>query len=122
MKHSCHFDPSNRKPRLVDAIPDQSWDKNTQNTNAFDLDDYFSDPDGDLLTYVYTSPAYISVTVGENNKVSFDPETGWTGTESIVFTASDGRGGTAKSNTISLSVIGGSSVLGQPGKPVHIDN
>ena len=38
-------------PVLISNIPNQSWPENSSKSDAFDLDDYFSSPDGLSLTY-----------------------------------------------------------------------
>ena len=93
---------NNVPPALINTIPDQTWAKNTNLTNAFDLDDYFFD--NETLTYSSTSPQNISIIINETtNKVSFYPDYGFEGTRDVVFTAFDASTDT-DSNTVTLNV------------------
>ncbi|MDP7610644.1 MAG: Ig-like domain-containing protein [Candidatus Woesearchaeota archaeon] len=91
---------------ILTTIPNQSWLKNTNNTGAFDLDDYFSDVETASLTYnVYkiNNTGNVTISIASNNTVSFYPAVNWAGTEVAYFTASDGILNTS-SNNITLSV------------------
>ncbi|MCK4589631.1 MAG: FG-GAP repeat protein [Nanoarchaeota archaeon] len=88
----------NNPPTLLSNIPDQSWLRNTNKTNAFDLDDYFVDPNGDSLTYTYTQPDNITIVVDGNNVVSFIPDINFSGTRYIIFYANDSTNVTASNN------------------------
>jgi len=74
-----------------------------------DLDDHFSDEDGDTLTYFINGSAStnesITISIDANNVPTFTPTTGFSGTEYVTFTASDGNGGTVNSNNITLTVL-----------------
>ncbi len=84
-----------------DTIPDLNWTKNTVKT--IDLDDYFHDVEGSSLTYnVSTSPDNITVSFSGSD-VTLSPDTDWTGTSTIVFSANDSED-TTDSNSVSLSV------------------
>jgi hypothetical protein len=86
-------------------IPDQEWLINTNNTNAFDLDDYFYDLDLDNLTYVIntTNSPNITIILGPDNRISFYPLYNWSGVQNITIISSDSNGSTI-SNTILLTV------------------
>ena len=96
--------PGNSAPVFSGTIANQSWDENTAKTSAFDLDNYFSDVDGDTLTYSSSGSSNINVQIGAGNVVSFSQPNEWFGIENIYFTASDGKGGSASSNHIRLKV------------------
>lgn len=103
----------NNAPTYNGGLTSQSWNMNAQKNNVFDLDDFFSDQDGNVLTYTVSGNANINVNINANNQVSFSEPSNWFGTEKIKFTASDG-GLTADSSYINLTVIktdtqGGSS-------------
>ena len=83
------------------GIPPQKWAINT--IHNLDLSKYFSDPDGDILTYSSTKPKDIAVEINENI-VTLSPEYNWVGVNNITFTASDSKGGIVKSNTVYLVV------------------
>lgn len=61
-----------------------------KNSFCFDLDDYFPDPNMDPLTYIITGNSSITVKINSStNIVSFSQPTRWTGTEYIIFNATD---------------------------------
>ena len=82
----------NRAPAVTNAIPDQLMTEG--DTVAIDLASYFSDPDGDVLTYTATSsnPGVLSASVSgsELTLVAVAP-----GEASVTVTASDPDGLTA---------------------------
>jgi hypothetical protein len=86
-------------------IPNISWDKNTVKSNALLLDQYFYDPDNDLLTYGTTGNLNIQVNIDPiTHLVSFLQPNNWFGIEKVTFIASDGKSST-NSNEITLKVI-----------------
>jgi PGF-pre-PGF domain-containing protein len=89
----------NKTPTI--GIPAQIWKQDTQHT--LDLDQFFKDPDGDALAYSSTPTSNMEIMFAGGNAV-FTPHYGWYGTESVVFTADDGKGGTVKSNPVELVV------------------
>ncbi len=95
---------TNTPPILQENIPDQSWPKGFNNTNAFDLDDYFIDPNGDTINYNYSSVEDINVFIDSvTNIVSFYNEIDFMGIRYITFYAQDNQGNSS-SNPIKLSV------------------
>lgn len=106
--------PVNDEPYLKTIIPDQNWSKDA--TKKIDLDDYFSDPDGDTLTYNYTfisSGTNMNVTIASDGETTFTPASGWTGTETLNFTAYDAVNLSVVSNEVTLTVYV-SSTANQP--------
>ena len=94
----------NSAPNLIANIADQSWQQDTNKTDAFDLDDYFSDADNDALSYASFGIVNITVTINSTTHVaSFSQPAGWTGTEYITFIANDSEA-VAYSNNITLTV------------------
>jgi len=86
------------------SMSSYAWAENTSKSDAFDLDDYFSDSNNDSLTYTYTGNSSISVTINSTtNVVSFSQPENFTGIEYLVFTADDGTC-TTDSNNITLVV------------------
>jgi hypothetical protein len=78
--------------------------QNSSNDNAFDLDNYFTDPGNNTLTYNYSGPVNINVTINPTtNVVSFSQSSNWTGIEYVVFNASNGNC-SSDSNNITLVV------------------
>ena len=93
-------EPTNNAPILTNNIPDQTW--NEDNTHTLNLSNYFNDPDNDSLTYTYTVPTNIGVSVN-NNIMTFDPDTNWNGQETMTIVADDGQA-TVASNQFNLIV------------------
>lgn len=93
-------------PRMANTyIPNMSWDKNTVKSNALMLDQYFSDPDNDLLTYSTSGNLNIQVSIDPvTHLASFSQPNNWFGIERIMFTASDGKSSTS-SNQVTLTVV-----------------
>lgn len=102
------------------GIPNQRLASGGTLHSAFDLDDYFADADGDVLTYSSSGGVKVTVVIGSDNAVSFASSPGWSGAETITFTAADGKGGTATSNGVTVTVEA-AQLPGAPGKPIHRD-
>ncbi|MBW2981884.1 hypothetical protein KY343_03320 [Candidatus Woesearchaeota archaeon] len=101
---SCTPSTVNNPPSLVQNIPNQTWNMNINNTDAFGLDNYFIDIDADSLTYTYTPIANITVVINSStNQVSFIPDFNWYGTRNITFYANDSIN-TTPSNLVILNV------------------
>lgn len=88
-------------PPAATGIPPQVWNEDTALT--LNLGTYFADPDGDSLSYAYTPVTHIVVTITDNT-ATLTPEKDWHGTSSIIFTATDGKGGKVSSNNVALTV------------------
>jgi hypothetical protein len=95
------LDISNGPPLFLGIIPNFTVDGSL--LNAFDLDDYFEDFQGDNLSYNFTSVPNINVVINENNEVSFFVIGGFVGVESVSFFASDGEY-SAQSNLVYFGV------------------
>ena len=94
--------PVNDAPRFIGSIDDINFDEDTELTNYINLNDYFYDIDGDGLTFDVIGNTFIDVIIN-NGLVSFIPTPDWFGTESIIFSASDGNG-SVNSNEINITV------------------
>lgn len=93
---------SNVPPALLQYIPNQSWPAGQNLTNAFDLDDYFYDANGDFLEYSHSIIENITIVL-ISGAVSFFPDSGFIGTRNITFYASDSSTNTS-SNLVFLFV------------------
>ena len=78
------------------------WRLNTP--YKIDLDQYFDDPDMDVLSFTASQPHHIQVDIDES-MATLKPEHNWAGEEQIVFTANDEKGGTADSPIMTLKVL-----------------
>ena len=75
--------------------------------NSIDLDDYVYDvetPDNEI-TWSYTVPNQVTVSVAADRRVTFTAPAGWIGTETITFTADDNDGSTASDNVVVSSGV-----------------
>jgi hypothetical protein len=80
----------NSPPYLLMSIPDQAWPENSDLLNAFDLDDYFTDPNGDTINYTYAPIGNITIFINPiTNEVSFYPLESFIGEETTTFYARD---------------------------------
>lgn len=68
-----------------------------------DLTNYFEDPDGDKLTFRATPSNSLTIDIS-GNKAKLIPDYNFVGQTSVVFHASDGRGGEVSSNEIKVRV------------------
>ncbi|MFA4889424.1 MAG: toxin TcdB middle/N-terminal domain-containing protein, partial [Candidatus Omnitrophota bacterium] len=101
-------------PVLQQKIPYQKWQMNSAKENAFDLDEYFSSPDGYDLTYTVSNSANIRVNIApDSHLVSFSQDTGWHGAEKITFSAQDSEYNITQSNEVAL-IVEGASGSNQP--------
>ncbi|MFH1578528.1 MAG: DUF1349 domain-containing protein, partial [Thermoplasmatota archaeon] len=83
-------------PRTFGPLPDQVMYQGDVKRGAFDLDDYFSDPDGSNLYYT-NGNTHVGVTIQLNHTVDFYAPNNWAGQEYIVFTAKDDKGARVES-------------------------
>ncbi|MEK6937190.1 MAG: hypothetical protein AABW58_03915 [Nanoarchaeota archaeon] len=93
----------NNPPTYKGGILSQTWNMNTERRNAFDLDDFFTDLEGNRLSYSVNGNDNVIVTIDTSNVVSFSQPSNWFGTERVYFTANDGKG-SVNSNVINLTV------------------
>lgn len=94
--------PNNGAPYLVQPIPDRTWNANNLML-AYDLDDYFADPDLDPLVYSSNGTTNIGVSIA-SGQVLFTPANNWCGVEYVTFTATDPTNLSATSNVVTLTV------------------
>ncbi|MDP3918577.1 MAG: PKD domain-containing protein [Nanoarchaeota archaeon] len=78
------------------TIANQSWAEDTNKSNAFDLDTYFTG----ATSYTVSGNSSIKVLIATDKQISFSPTANYTGSETIRFTSNTG----ATSNYILLNV------------------
>jgi len=83
-------------PRNRGSLPNLVMNQGESRIGYFDLDDYFTDPDGDVLIYAYGN-THVSVMIQANHTVDFYAPRTWYGEEYIVFRAVDSFGARAES-------------------------
>lgn len=94
---------SDTPPSLVKPLPPINLDEGQINYFAFDLDDYFSDPDGDILYY---SQGFENVEVTINattHEVYVSSPGEWSGQTTAVFIAKDPTGA-LRTDTVVITV------------------
>ncbi len=96
---------TNDAPIFNGTIGNRTWTQGTTLGSFVDLDDFFSDPDGDNLTYYYTALNYIRVDINQYNEVTLTPTSDYVGTQYLTFLAQDPWGLNASSNAIRLTVV-----------------
>ncbi|MFH1440653.1 MAG: hypothetical protein ABIH18_01220, partial [Candidatus Omnitrophota bacterium] len=115
-------------PVLKENIPYQTWAIDSSKENAFDLDDYFTCPDGTVgvspddyaIKFSALGNSKINITIDpDTHEVSFSSMQGWSGVEKVYFIATDTEGNSIQSNEVVLQV---SAAVGElTNKPIIID-
>ncbi|MBI2668091.1 hypothetical protein HYX17_04985 [Candidatus Woesearchaeota archaeon] len=86
----------------TNALDDLSWLKNKN--ESIDLTDYFTDPDGDSLTYYSSNPAHVNIIIDNSTGTAIlVPETDFIGEANVYFIAYD-NDSNFTSNTINLTI------------------
>lgn len=90
---------------IVSDIPNQSVYEGT-NFSTFDLDNYVTDPyDADAgITWTYSGNTNLTVMIDGGNVVTISYPDGWTGSETVTFTATD-AGGLYDSDPANFTVL-----------------
>jgi hypothetical protein len=78
-------------PELITPLPDVVFLEDMPLINAFDLDSYFLDVDGDVLYYT-TGNKFVSISINSDQSVDFTAPKDWFGMESVYFRATDPTG------------------------------
>ncbi|MFA6183598.1 MAG: DNRLRE domain-containing protein [Parcubacteria group bacterium] len=87
------------------SIPNQRWNEGNNKTNAFDLDDYFSNSSGMTFTISNDDHPNIVVDINSNTHiVSFSQNPSWHGSEKVTFYTNNGSGGYQQSFPVILTV------------------
>jgi len=94
---------SNYPPVNIEDLPDVTMKQGELKEDVFNLDDYFTDPDGDPLymSYGYT---YLTITIHDDHSVDIRADGNWYGTERVTFRAKNPIGGIVE-QTINVTVI-----------------
>ena len=100
----------NDAPKFNGTIADLEWDEDKVKT--LNLNEYFTDSDS-VLSYNYSGNKNINIAI-ENGKAKLTPLKDWSGTEKIIFSATDGEF-SVSSNKVNLKVI-------EMGEPPEFEN
>jgi len=96
-------------PRLNSNIPDGFA------SGSLDLDDYFEDLNGGILTYSVTGNTSINVTIDPTTHIiTWSPMDGFTGSEEIIFIAETIESAQTSSNSVILTVKAAGEVNNPP--------
>ena len=109
-------------PVLTRYLPDLTMMEGQTLVGAFDLDDYFTDPNNDVLFFSY-GYTHLSIAIHANHSVDIQAESDWFGAEIVTFRGTDTEGALAE-DTIVVTVIpvDDPPVLGPvPDLHVHFD-
>ncbi len=100
-----NFIITNRAPVLISIMPNETWNEDTILTGR-DLDDYFMDPDGEILTYTSIKVPNIDITIDPlTNIITYTPQANFYGNRTVKFYAHDPSGAITESNIVYLFVI-----------------
>ncbi|MBT4114522.1 hypothetical protein HOD83_00110 [Candidatus Woesearchaeota archaeon] len=95
----------NSAPTQVEDLPDLEWNEGYTYT-GLDLDDYFNDTPGEILSYTFTGPNNIAIAIGNDSVITAIPvSSSWTGTDYVIFTAWDNYGLSTAGNNATLTVV-----------------
>ncbi|TFG68927.1 MAG: DNRLRE domain-containing protein, partial [Methanomassiliicoccus sp.] len=83
-------------PISLDVLPTVELYQGESSLNLFNLDDYFIDPDDEMLYYAY-GYQHVSIEINPENEVSFFAPFDWYGEEYVIFKATDPRGARVES-------------------------
>ncbi len=96
------FEQPSQNQSLIQSKLYHEWKQNTPYT--INLEQYFTDPDMDVLSYTPSQPNHIQISITDGI-ATLRPEHNWAGQEQIVFTANDEKGGTIDSPVMTLKVL-----------------
>ena len=81
--------PVNDPPIRTGFLPNITMLEGTSKTDQFNLNNFFSDIDDSTLTYSYAGNVHVNVTIKSSGLVSFQSPIGFSGVETVTFTATD---------------------------------
>jgi len=109
-------------PILKKPLPDVYLEEGETKNNYFDLDDYYSDPDGDALYYSFGN-THIQITIHDNHSVDFKAPDNWGGREIVTIRATDPAGAKVEDIiVVSVKPINDAPIIeGVPDLVLHYD-
>jgi hypothetical protein len=90
---------SDNPPHTILDLPDVPLFENEIRLSEFDLDEYFTDSDGDTLK-MSVGYSNVDITINENHTVDFAATGEWSGSEMVTFRAEDPMGARAEQTII----------------------
>jgi hypothetical protein len=94
----------NWPPEIYSSIPDITFFEDTSLPSAFKIDDYFTDPDGDDLTFSSLSSDVLITIDNDTLLVSLSSTQDWFGVEYVTFRATDTYGALME-QTVKVTVL-----------------
>jgi len=100
--------PPNEPPECAISFPIVVLQKNAGKTNVLNLNDYFTDPEDDDLTFAFSGNNNVDITVKSSGSIDLMPKLDRVATDSIYFRADDGKSGDVPcSNPLIVTIEGG---------------
>ena len=93
----------NRAPIVINPLGNLEIDED-ETYSEIDLEQVFTDQDGDSLSYSYSGNENVQIML-EGSNVILEPNSNWAGEENIVFSADDGFNRASVSDTLHLQVL-----------------
>jgi hypothetical protein len=90
-------------PELMKKLPDVILYEGKEELNIFDLDDYFTDPDHDVIYFSY-GYSHVSIRIKSDHTVDIIAKSEWYGSEFVTFRATDPLGALAE-DMIKVTVL-----------------
>jgi hypothetical protein len=86
-------------PELIKKLPSISFNEDEMLVNYLDLDNHFLDYDNDSLYYT-SGNVKIEISIDEHHRVTFSAVDNWSGTEKVIFRATDPIGALVEAPTL----------------------
>jgi len=93
----------NFAPQLIQSLPDVWLYEGQTKYNVFNLDNYFSDRDSNVIYFSY-GQTHTEIIINENHTVDISGYSEWTGSEFVTFRAFDAEGALTE-DTIIVTVL-----------------
>ncbi len=96
---------TNRAPVLISDMPNETWPEDTT-LSGRDLDNYFMDPDGDVINFSNTKVLNIDVIIDNTtHRITLIPDRNFYGERTVVYFGTDPFNSSASSNIVTLTVV-----------------
>ncbi|UCE91156.1 MAG: DNRLRE domain-containing protein [Methanobacteriota archaeon] len=112
----------NSVPALTRTMPSVVMQQGDALMNVFDLDEYFMDPDEDVL-YFFAGETHVAIEITEDNWVNMFAPLDWSGEEYAIFSAVDTMGARIE-GAVAITVLQVNQkpwIAGLPDLQVHYD-
>ncbi len=103
IENTSTFYITNRPPYLYHVFPNITMRQGSSVT-GYNLNDYFKDPDLDVLYFTHSNPSYINIIISNDGTVTIIPEPWYSGTKTVFFYANDTYSSLVPSNAFNITV------------------